>query len=83
MDDTEARGIIAAVFQPAEAFENDVLGGFLADVADDATHAARSLSEVAQRRFNRPDISRVIGGDGESQWRGLRIALCFFTADSG
>jgi hypothetical protein len=39
-----------------------------------------SLSEVAQRRFNRPKHPGL-GGDGESQWRGLRIAVCFFTAD--
>jgi hypothetical protein len=41
----------------------------------------RSLSEVAQRRFNRPK-QPGIGGDGESQWRGLRIACVFYTADS-
>jgi hypothetical protein len=39
-----------------------------------------SLSEVAQRRFNRPKHPGI-GGDGESQWRGLRIAFVFYTAD--
>jgi hypothetical protein len=71
IDDAEAGGIVATVFEPAQAFEDDVLGGFPANVADDATHSM-SLSEVAQRRSNRPKHPGV-GGSGGSQWRGLRI----------
>ena len=38
VQDAEAGGVVAAIFETAKAFEDDVLGGFLADVADDATH---------------------------------------------
>ncbi len=40
INDAEAGGIVTAVFEPAQAFEDDVLGGLPANVADDATHGA-------------------------------------------
>ncbi len=40
INDAETGGIVTAVLEPAQAFEDDVLGGFPANVADDATHGA-------------------------------------------
>jgi hypothetical protein len=40
MNGTQARGVVPTVFKPAEAFEDDVLGGLLPNVGDDATHGA-------------------------------------------
>ena len=38
VQDAKARGIVAAVFQTTQTFEDDAGGGFRPNVADDATH---------------------------------------------
>jgi hypothetical protein len=40
INDAKAGGIVTAVLEPAQAFEDDVLGGLPANVGDDATHRA-------------------------------------------
>ena len=38
VDDGDARGIVAAIFQPFESFDEQRLGDFSADVSDDSAH---------------------------------------------
>jgi hypothetical protein len=48
INDTEAGGIVTTVLESSQAFEDDILGGFPANVANNATHSV-FLSEVARR----------------------------------
>ena len=72
-------GIVTAIFETAQAFEDDVGGGLRTDVADDATHRF-SLFLKSRHGDSTGPVLRVIGGDGESQWRGLRC-VCVCSAD--
>ena len=75
VDDRHARGVIAAVFEPLEALQQDPARGSVADVGDDSTHVDIVLREACQL-LRRPRA----GGSSIMPPRcprgGSRIELC-------
>ena len=49
--------IVTAIFETAQAFEDDVGGRLCTDVADDATHRFSPFLEVAPRRFHQTRVT--------------------------
>jgi hypothetical protein len=74
----EAGRVVAAIFEPAEAFDEDGLGRFFADVADNATHDIQ-FSEAALRRFNRPGLRR--GSAAMANHNSVSFHVFVFIAD--
>jgi hypothetical protein len=79
IEDADAGGIVTAVFQTTESLEKNVLGGFTADVADDATHVSPHV-EVARPGFNRPDRCQAPAALANHDSVDFEC-FCFFAAD--